>query len=106
MLASAVIEEIHRMLREGRLSQRGIAQQIGVSRGTVNAIAQGKRRDGPRKHPACEKDFMPPSGLPVRCPGCGAKVQMPCLLCYIRSQAKRRRPAERIRDTNAAGSFD
>lgn len=85
MIATMVVEEIRRMLREGGLSQRQIASQIGVSRGTVNAIALGKRGDcSPRRSPTRE-GFIPPAGLPVRCPGCGARVQMPCLLCYIRA---------------------
>ncbi len=43
MITATVVDEIRRMLREGRLSQRKIAVRIGVSRGTVNAIALGKR---------------------------------------------------------------
>ena len=39
MIATTVVDEVRRLLREGRLSQRSIALRIGVSRGTVNAIA-------------------------------------------------------------------
>jgi hypothetical protein len=85
MLSTAAIDEVRRMLREGRLSQRGIASKTGVSRGTVNAIALGKRLDRPARKITSDDGFLPPSGLPVRCPGCGGKVQMPCLLCYVRS---------------------
>ena len=85
MIATSVVDEIRRMLREGRFSQRRIAMQIGVSRGTVNAIAQGKRTCGAARRLVDDNGFMPPSGAPVRCPGCGGKVQMPCLLCYIRN---------------------
>jgi hypothetical protein len=85
MLSMAIVEEVRRMLREGRFSQRGIAAKMGVSRGTVNAIALGKRPDRPARQMASDDGFLPPSGLPVRCPGCGGKVQMPCLLCYVRS---------------------
>jgi transcriptional regulator with XRE-family HTH domain len=42
MIATTVVDEIRRLLRQGRLSQRKIASRIGVSRGTVNAIALGK----------------------------------------------------------------
>ncbi len=89
MIATAVVDEIQRLLRQGELSQRRIASRIGVSRGTVNAIALGRRTDrpaGPRRE---ESGFIAPSGLPVRCPGCGGKVQMPCLLCYLRARAPR-----------------
>jgi DNA-binding XRE family transcriptional regulator len=86
MIATTVVDEIRRMLGEGRLSQRMIASQIGVSRGTVNAIAQGKRDCELARCQRGEDGFIPPTGLPVRCSGCGARVQMPCLLCYIRAR--------------------
>ena len=88
MIATTVVDEIRRMLGEGRLSQRTIARQIGVSRGTVNAIALGKRAHDPARRRRDEKGFTPPAGLPVRCPGCGGRVQMPCLLCYIRARKR------------------
>ena len=45
MIATSVVDEIRRLLQEGCLSQRKIAAQIGVSRGTVNAIALGRRAE-------------------------------------------------------------
>lgn len=84
MIATSVIEEIHQLLEEGRLSQRKIASRIGVSRGTVNAVALGRRDCGRVFRQPDETGFIPPTGLPVRCPGCGGRVQMPCLRCYIR----------------------
>lgn len=93
MITATVVDEVRRMLREGRLSQRKIAFQIGVSRGTVNAIALGKRLCHRDDRPAADRGFTPPTGPLVRCPGCGGRVQMPCLLCYIRTRAGRR-PAE------------
>jgi transcriptional regulator with XRE-family HTH domain len=94
MITTTVVDEIRRMLQEGRLSQRNIARRIGVSRGTVNAIALGRRVSCAARR-RCDADgFTPPAGVPVRCPGCGARVQMPCLLCYIRTTHGRRR-AER-----------
>jgi hypothetical protein len=86
MITPAVVDEIRRMLREGRISQRGIARRAGVSRGTVNAIAQGKRSCSRVRQPRDDEGFVPPTGVPVRCPGCGGRVQMPCLLCYIRER--------------------
>ena len=63
MIAQVVVNEIRCLLDEGTLSQRKIARQIGVSRGTVNAIAQGKRPDyaGLRRIP---DDLLPPAGPP------------------------------------------
>ncbi len=85
MITTTVVDEIRRMLREGCLSQRKIALRIGVSRGTVNAIAQGKRAHDSACRERDEDGFTPPTGLPIRCPGCGGKVQMPCLLCHVRA---------------------
>jgi hypothetical protein len=93
MIAATLVDEIRRMLAEGRLSQRKIAQTMGVSRGTVNAIALGKRSHTSACHPRREDDgFTPPTGMHVRCPGCGGLTQMPCLLCYIRTRNEARRP--------------
>ncbi len=92
MIAVTVVEEIRRMLGEGRLSQRKIASKIGVSRGTVSAIAQGKHVVVLKKQQSDQRGFIPPTGMPVRCPECGGLVQMPCLLCYIRT--KRRQQAQ------------
>jgi len=95
MIARALVEEVRRMLVEGRLSQRKIAQTMGVSRGTVNAIARGRRRDTSVRRRNYEEDdgFTPPTGMPTRCPGCGGLTQMPCLLCYIRAKSGAREPA-------------
>jgi len=90
MIASDVVKEIRQMLAEGSLSQRAIAQRMGVSRGTVCAIAQGKRRDYPPRFFQKDMYFVPPAGRPVRCSGCGGLVQMPCLACYIRRWRRRR----------------
>ena len=90
MIATGVVEEIRRLLKDG-LSQRRIASQIGVSRGTVNAIAQGKLVRNTLHRHVNNDGFTPPTGLPVRCPECGCRVQMPCLVCYIRRQAERKR---------------
>lgn len=95
MIAADLIAEVRRLLDEGRLSQRDIAKMTGVSRGTVNAIASGKRRDisSQTRHNAADCGFKPPEGMPVRCRGCGALTQMPCLACYIRATSETRRRA-------------
>ncbi|NQT40465.1 MAG: helix-turn-helix domain-containing protein [Planctomycetes bacterium] len=84
MIAPDVVREIRDLLEQGQLSQRKISQKLGVSRGTVNAIAQGKRVD---RQPAGGRygiDRIASTGPPRRCPGCGGLVWMPCLLCHIR----------------------
>ena len=71
MISSQVADEIKQLLEEGNLSQRKIARRVGVSRGTVNAIAQGKRPDHKARRRGQEDDFLAPGGPPVRCPSCG-----------------------------------
>ncbi len=83
MLAASMVAEIRRLLGEDELSQRKIARLTGVSRGTVDAIAAGRRPDyGPRK-PA-DDEPQRPSGPPRRCETCGGTVYMPCRLCALR----------------------
>ncbi|MEN6493094.1 MAG: helix-turn-helix domain-containing protein [Thermoguttaceae bacterium] len=90
MITPAVVEEIKRLLDSGHLSQRTIARQLGVSRGTVNAIALGKRLEpGPDQNP--DPGFAAPEGPLTRCPGCGGLVMMPCLLCHVRAMRERER---------------
>ena len=89
MIADAVVSEIRNLLVTGELSQRKIAQRLGVSRGTVSAIARGKRPDYAARRRNTD-GFIPPSGLPKRCPGCGAMVQMPCQVCHLREIRQRR----------------
>ena len=89
MIASGVISEIQSLLEEGALSQRSIAARLGVSRGTVSAVALGKRPDYEARHRPRGEDIVPPSGIPRRCPECGRRVRMPCLACYLQ---RRRRP--------------
>ncbi len=93
MIETTVVNEVCRMLREGRLSQRQIARRIGVSRGTVNAIALGRRRERSAWIRRRDDDFTPPTGRYMRCPGCGGLAQMPCLACYVRTTRQTARPA-------------
>lgn len=84
MLAPTVVGEIERLLGEGQLSQRAIARRLGVSRGIVQLIAHGRRRL--RREPAepAPVSYGTKRGW-ERCPECGARVQMPCLLCHLRT---------------------
>lgn len=85
MLALEKVLEVKRLLDEGNLSRRAIADQTGTSRGSVNAIANGERGLFGRR-----PDDDPDDGLPrlstvaERCPGCGGWVFMPCVLCEAR----------------------
>jgi hypothetical protein len=83
MVSQGVVDQILRLLAEGRLSQRKIARTVGVSRGTIGAIAKGHR---PRIRRSVERWADPnrPLGPPRRCGGCGGLVVMPCLLCRVR----------------------
>ena len=106
MLAPLLVREIRRLLAEGNFSQRKIARLTGVSRGTVGAIASGKRPDyEPRSWLKDER----PAGPPRRCPICGGMVHMPCRLCVLRrwlaSNKKNRRPDPRP-DPQPDGLFD
>jgi len=84
MLPQTKIEEVEKLLAEGRLSQRKISLLTGVSRSVISQIALGERPDyATRLEP--DPDSLEPSGDIQRCPTCGAKVYMPCRLCHLRS---------------------
>ncbi len=83
VLSPATVDAIKRHLAEGA-SQRWTAGEVEVSRGTVNAIAQGKRPDHQNKIVAPDGPIVAPSGPLDRCPTCGGMVRMPCLACSLR----------------------
>jgi transcriptional regulator with XRE-family HTH domain len=91
MLPLKCVEEIRRLLDEGELSQRKIATRLGVSRGTVGAIASGRRglygRESDSESPDADLELLPAE----RCPRCGGRVHMPCLLCRTRDYEARQR---------------
>jgi len=91
MIAEEKIREAEIMLAGGTMSQRKIAETTGLSRGTIQLIAAGKRKIQVKT----VDPNMPPepeNGPPVRCPGCGAMVQLPCLLCYLKCLAANNNP--------------
>lgn len=92
MIAPDVVSRIRELLRGGRVSQRKIAQQVGVSRGTVNAIACGRRPDYTARRDDNGWEVPAASGPSMRCPGCGGLVRMPCLACRVRAMRRQRRP--------------
>jgi len=79
MINNAAIQKIQILLKQGKMSQRQIAKHIGVSRGTVQAVARGKRTLVTTK----TVSWVVPTGQPKRCPQCGGHVRMPCLACQI-----------------------
>jgi len=89
MISPEIVQEIKRLLADGSYSGRQIARLVGVSRGTVAAIAQGKRPDYEALRAQREMGQQPLGPL-ERCPGCGGMVYMPCRLCRVRSRLARR----------------
>ena len=90
MLPTALAEEIDRLVRQGNLSQRSIAAQLHVSRGVVSAIARGDRKLFGRELPA-EYSPLTPTSPPIRCPSCGYRVYLPCIICRTREHKTRQR---------------
>jgi hypothetical protein len=91
MIAPKVVAEIRRLLAEETLSQRKIGQLMGVSRGSVAAIASGRRPDYEELyHQSWDEQGDEPAGPPERCPGCGGMVYMPCQLCRARKTIAKR----------------
>ncbi|MBN1589198.1 MAG: winged helix-turn-helix transcriptional regulator [Pirellulales bacterium] len=104
MIASTVIDHIRELLAEGQLSQRKIAQQLGLSRGTVANVAHGRRPD---RGAIRRKRKNPPEpftrGHVARCPECGAMVHMPCFACRTRRECAGR--PQRGNDGRLDGPF-
>ena len=91
-----VIEEIQRRLALPRATRRSVAREMGISRGTVDAVANGKRE--PIELGPLEPDELEISVPPERCGGCGGKINvLPCVLCRARTIRARRRRARTIR---------
>lgn len=78
MIAAIIVDDVCRLLAEGTLSQRKIARLTGVSRGSVGAIASGKR---PAYETPPKEEDEEPTGPPQRCLNCGGMAYMPCRLC-------------------------
>jgi DNA-binding XRE family transcriptional regulator len=93
MLSLSLIDEIDRLLSEGKLSQRKIAIRLGVSRGTVNAIARGQRSlygREPEDDANDDNQLCISTTPPRRCPSCGYRVYAPCRICRTREHQQRR----------------
>lgn len=99
MINPSVIAEAKRLLAEGQTSQRQIALRLGISRGSVGAIASGQRPDYENLRSGDDEEPGIDSNAPkVRCGGCGGMVVMPCHACRDRAalaKAKRRPGVEK-----------
>ena len=88
MLPIALVNEIDSLIHEGALSHRKIAARLGVSRGVVSAIANG-RRGLFGQDPLAKYSPVAPTSPPTRCPTCGYRVYLPCLVCRTREHNQR-----------------
>lgn len=95
MLPRVLVLEVKRLLDEGQMSRRAIAAQTGVSRGSVNAIANGERGLHGAEPDESDGEGPPRDLVASRCPECGGMVYMPCVLCEARRH--RAAPADRAR---------
>jgi hypothetical protein len=93
MLPLELISNVDALIREGDLSHREIARQLGVSRGTVSAIAN-RRRGIYGKDEKDKYTPLAPSLPAVRCRECGNRVHPPCLICQVRGKRQRQIAAQ------------
>jgi hypothetical protein len=103
MLPIALVNEIDSLVREGALSQRKIAIRLGVSRGVVSAIANG-RRGLYGQDPFAKHSPLVPTSPPTRCPTCGYRVYLPCLVCQTREHHRRQIILRILAGTNRTGN--
>lgn len=85
MIPASIVEEIKRLLAQGKWSSRKIARIMGVSRGSVAAIANGRRPDYEARRREREEESEPLGPL-GRCSECRAMVHLPCRLCAVRKR--------------------
>ncbi len=88
MLPIALVNEIDSLLQQGDLSHRKIAFRLGVSRGTIGAIASGRRGLYGRE-PIETHSPLARTSPPTRCPDCGYRVYLPCRICVVRQHRQR-----------------
>lgn len=92
---------VKRLLRRG-VSQRDVAQRMGVARSTIWEIAKAagiKRSGDPVKPPAREPPIIgyDPSAPVEPCPQCGrpsrlpARPGVPCVACQVRAYGRKRK---------------
>jgi len=84
MISETSANHVRRLLAQGTLSMRTIARMTGTSRGTVAAIAHGRRRPHRADQGGSRKQGKEPLGPLERCPECGGLAHAPCRACRIR----------------------
>lgn len=85
VIDSATAERIKYLLFVEKRSQHAVSRITGVSRGVIGGIASGKRPDFDEIRRQKQADSLEPSGPPVKCPGCGYRIYMPCRICRTRA---------------------
>ena len=91
-----------RLLTRTNYSNRRVARETGLSRGTVNKLASGERPPvGKEDNYHAEPIVQEP---PERCPECGYLVTMPCVACRTR-EYQRELTRERSLGANLGGRF-
>jgi len=85
MIRQALLLWIRRLLAEGK-SQRQIERITKVNRRTISKIAKGQYPDYEARRRVREQETLRFLGPVERCPGCGAKMIMPCRGCLTRSR--------------------
>ena len=90
MLPLATIQEVRQLLQKQKMSHRKIANKLKISRGTVGAIASGRRGIFGSEPDADGIMLCCWDSPPERCRGCGATVYKPCVLCSARAYKARK----------------
>ena len=81
MISAECESYVRTLLASGEYTRRAIAKRAGVSRGTVDAIAGGRRE---RRPLPAEVDGDEQPAIVARCATCGARTVIPCLACFVR----------------------
>jgi len=86
MLKKWIVVWVQRLLA-WKVSHREISRITRVSRGRISLIAKGLRPDyeALRRFREEARVAIDPARPAKRCPGCGYKVQLPCIICRARA---------------------
>ncbi|MHB8897343.1 MAG: hypothetical protein ACYC6Y_01205 [Thermoguttaceae bacterium] len=82
MIQPEIVREIQRLLATRRFSRRQIAEHLGLARGTVSAVAEGRLSADSRSE-QLQSSAAPRTRTPRRCPQCRVLVRMPCRRCRL-----------------------
>lgn len=91
MVGADKIQRVEDLLAADRYSYRTIALLVGVSRSIVSEVANGERRARMAAKQAIDEAPRMLLGPVERCPGCGQRAFMPCMLCAVRAEKSRDR---------------